>query len=244
VWGVAREVGARVQFRIDDHDHVRSRPEYDAAVIEDLAWLGFAADRGPERHTDDDAPYQRALDDLSAQGLVYGCDCTRLTFGDWADSAGHPWSGGGCPGGCRVRAVTGPVLRAAIGEGQERWSDGLAGPASGDVAIHGDLALRDRDGNWTYGLTVVVDDLQGGIDLVIRGRDLMDATPSQIRLGRLLGRPVPPAFVHHPLIVRPDGRKLSKSSGDTAVRELREAGHTAEEVIALAAAASGWDPAA
>jgi glutamyl-Q tRNA(Asp) synthetase len=242
VWGVAGAVGARVQFRIDDHDHVRSRPEYDAALIEDLAWLGFAADRGPVRHTDDDTPYQRAVDDLIAQGLVYGCDCTRLTFSAWAGSAGRPWSGGGCPGGCRDRTLAGPVLRAAIGEGKESWSDGLAGPSSGDVAIHGDLALRDRDGNWTYGLTVVVDDLHGGIDLVIRGRDLMDATPSQIRLGRLLGRPAPPTFLHHPLITRPDGRKLSKSSGDTAVRELREAGRTAAEVIEAAAAASGWDP--
>jgi glutamyl/glutaminyl-tRNA synthetase len=239
---VAGAAGARVQFRIDDHDHVRSRPEYDAALIEDLAWLGFAADRGPVRHTDDVVPYQRALDDLSAQGIVYGCDCTRLTFSAWAESASRPWSGGGCPGGCRDRGLAGPVLRAAIGEGRESWSDGLAGPSSGDVAIHGDLALRDRDGNWTYGLTVVVDDRQGGIDLVVRGRDLMDATPSQIRLGRLLGRPTPPAFLHHPLILRPDGRKLSKSSGDTAVRELRDAGRSPEEVLRAAASATGWEP--
>jgi glutamyl/glutaminyl-tRNA synthetase len=233
-------VGARVQFRIDDHDHVRSRPEFDAALIEDLAWLGFAADRGPVRHTDDDTPYRDAVDTLRAQGLVYGCDCSRTTFVAW-ETAGHPWTGGGCPGGCRGRELEGPVLRAAIGEGTEAWSDGLVGSCSGEVAIHGDLALRDRDGNWTYGLTVVVDDMVGGIDLVIRGRDLIDATPAQIRLGRLLGREQPPTFLHHPLILRPDGRKLSKSSGDTAVRELREAGRSAEEVIATAAAASGWE---
>ena len=69
----------------------------------------------------------------------------------------------------------------------------------------------------------------------------MDATPSQIRLGQILGRPVPPTFLHHPLIMRPDGRKLSKSAGDTAVRELREAGRTAAHIIQTAAAASGWD---
>jgi glutamyl-tRNA synthetase/glutamyl-Q tRNA(Asp) synthetase len=209
-------------------------------VLEDLAWLGFAADRGPVRHTDDDTPYRDALDVLTAQALVYGCDCTRTTFHAWTEAAGRPWSGGGCPGGCRDRGLDGPVLRAAIGEGVESWSDGLDGPSSGEVAINGDLALRDRDGNWTYGLTVVVDDLQGNIDLVIRGRDLMDATPSQIRLGRLLGRPTPPTFLHHPLIRRPDGRKLSKSSGDTAVRELRHAGRSAQEVIDAAASASGW----
>jgi glutamyl-Q tRNA(Asp) synthetase len=235
VWGVARAVGARVQLRIDDRDRERSRPEYDAAVLDDLAWLGFAADRGPDRHSDDDAPYRAAVERLRTLGLVYGCDCSRTTFAAWAGATGHPWLGGGCPGGCRDRALDGPVLRAAIGEGTEAWSDALAGPCSGDVAIHGDLPLRDRDGNWSYGLTVVVDDMEGDIDIVVRGRDLIHATPAQIRLGGLLGRTAPPAFLHHPLIQRADGSKLSKSAGDTGVRELRAAGRSPVEVRALAA---------
>ena len=243
VWGVAHEVGARVVFRIDDHDRVRSRPEYDAALIEDLAWLGFAADRGPTRHSDDASPYRDALERLRAQDLVYGCDCTRTTMAAWAASNGSPWTGPGCPGGCRHRDLDGPVLRVAQGGGRETWMDGAVGPCAGEVASAGDVPVRDRDGNWTYPFTVVVDDLREGIDLVVRGRDLLHATPAQIRLGRLLGRPSQPVFLHHPLILRPDGRKLSKSSGDTAVRELRDAGRTAEEVIAAAASASGWDPA-
>ena len=243
VWGVARAVGAGVVFRIDDHDRVRSRPAYDAALIEDLAWLGFAADRGPTRHSDSEAPYREAIDVLSAQGLVYGCDCTRSTFAAWAAAHGRPWSGPGCPGGCRDRGLDGPVLRVAQGGGRETWMDGAIGPCAGDVADAGDLAVRDRDGNWTYGFTVVVDDRHEDIDLVIRGRDLLHATGTQIRLGRLLGRAAPPAFLHHPLILRADGRKLSKSSGDTAVRELRDAGRSAEEVIEIAAQATGWEPA-
>jgi glutamyl-Q tRNA(Asp) synthetase len=243
VWGVARAVGAQVVFRIDDHDRVRSRPEYDAALIEDLAWLGFAADRGPTRHSDSEAPYREALDILSAQGLVYGCDCTRSTFAAWAGDHGRPWTGPGCPGACRGRSLDGPVLRVAQGGGRETWMDVALGPCAGDVVDAGDLAVRDRDGNWTYGFTVVVDDRHEDVDLVIRGRDLLHATATQIRLGRLLGRAAPPAFLHHPLILRPDGRKLSKSSGDTAVRELRDAGRSAEEVIAMAAEASGWEPA-
>lgn len=243
VWGVAREVGARVVLRIDDHDRVRSRPEYDAAVIEDLAWLGFAADRGPTRHSDSDAPYREALEVLRAQDLVYGCDCTRSTLAGWAEANGRPWTGPGCPGGCRLRGLDGPVLRVALGGGSETWMDPAIGPCAAEVAAPGDPPVRDRDGNWTYGFTVVVDDLREGIDLVIRGRDLLHATASQIRLGRLLGRPAPPTFLHHPLILRPDGRKLSKSSGDTAVRELREAGQTAEEVIAVAATATSWEAA-
>ena len=118
--------------------------------------------------------------------------------------------------------------------------DGIVGPCAGDVAPSGDLPIRDRQGNWTYGFSVVVDDLRQGIDLVIRGRDLLEATPAQIRLGRLLGRAAPPVFHHHPLIRRPDGTKLSKASGDTGVRELRAAGRSAADVIAAAAEASGW----
>jgi glutamyl-Q tRNA(Asp) synthetase len=239
---VANAICARVVLRIDDHDRVRSRPEYDAAVTEDLAWLGFAADRGPTRHSDSQAPYRDALDVLREQGLVYGCDCTRSTFAAWAAANGRPWTGPGCPGACRGRGLDGPVLRAALGGGRETWMDAAVGPGANDVAAAGDLALRDRDGNWTYGFTVVVDDLHEGITLVVRGRDLLHATATQIRLGRLLGRPAPPSFLHHPLILRPDGTKLSKSSGDTAVRELRDAGRSPDEVIRAAASATGWEP--
>ena len=237
---MAREANAGVVLRIDDHDRVRSRPEYDAAVIEDLAWLGFAADRGPTRHSDSEAPYRDALEVLREQGVVYGCDCTRSTFAAWAAANGRPWTGPGCPGACRGRGLDGPVLRAALGGGHETWMDAAVGPCVADVAPAGDVAIRDRDGNWSYGFTVVVDDQHEGITLVIRGRDLLHATGTQIRLGWLLGRTAAPAFLHHPLILRSDGRKLSKSSGDTAVRELRDAGRSAEEVVAAAAAASGW----
>ena len=120
--------------------------------------------------------------------------------------------------------------------------DTAVGPCSGDVAPAGDPPIRDRDGNWTYPFSVVVDDLRQDIDHVIRGRDLIHATPTQIRLGRLLGRERQPTFLHHPLIRRPDGRKLSKSSGDTGVREMRDAGQTREEVLETAATASGWGP--
>ena len=242
VWGVAEAIGARVVLRIDDHDHVRSRPEYDAALVEDLAWLGFAADRGPTRQADPDvAPaYEAAMERLRADGLLYGCDCTRSTFAEWATANGGPWTGPGCPGRCRERALGGPTLRAAIGAGRETWMDTAVGPCAGDVAPAGDPPIRDRDGNWTYPFSVVVDDLRQDIDHVIRGRDLIHATPTQIRLARLLGREQQPTFLHHPLIRRPDGRKLSKSSGDTGVREMRAAGRTHEEILEAAASASGW----
>lgn len=119
-----------------------------------------------------------------------------------------------------------------------RGVDGSAGRAlhrRGGAA--GDPLVRDRVGQWTYGFSVVVDDLRHGVDLVVRGRDLLDATPDQIRLARILGRTGPPIFAHHPLILRPDGSKLSKADAATSVRELRAAGRTAPELIGEAATA-------
>jgi len=243
-WGVARSVGGEVLLRIEDHDRQRSRSAFAAAIGDDLAWLGFEPDRGPVTQTDDaaTAAYAAALDALRGQGRIYGCTCTRATFATWAAEHGRAWSSIGCPGGCRDRDLDGPVLRAALGAGQETWMDVLVGPCSGDVpGAGGDLAVRDRHGNPTYGFCVVVDDLRQGIGIVVRGRDLLDATGAQIRLGRLLGREAPPAYVHHRLIRRPDGSKLSKSAGDTGVAELRAVGHDAREVIAMALAALGDD---
>jgi len=209
-------------------------------VLEDLAWLGFAADEGPVRQTDADAlaAYAAALDRLAAANLVYRCGCTRATFAAWAREHGRDWSGVGCPGACRTRALPGDEamsLRVAVGEGTEAFDDLAVGPQTTEPAATGDLVVRDRSGNWTYGFAVVVDDLRQGVDLVIRGEDLLPETARQIRLGRLLGRTEPPRFLHHPLIRKPSGAKLSKSDGDTGVRELRAAGWTPERVCTEAA---------
>ena len=122
-------------------------------------------------------------------------------------------------------------MRVALGDGREAWGT-TRGSGAGAVAAGGDPAIRDRDGQWTYGFSVVVDDLRQGIDLVVRGLDLLDATADQIRLARLLGREMPPAFAHHPLVRRPDGTKLSKADGATGVRDLRARGATASDLIA------------
>lgn len=236
---MARASGAAVLLRIEDHDRTRSRPGYDAALLEDLAWLGFEPDEGPVRQSDDDGPCRTALERLRSDGLVYGCDCSRTTFERWRQQHGRLWHGLGCPGECRGRELAGPVLRVILGGGSERWLDALAGPCTDEVAPGGDPPIRDRDGQWTYGFSVVVDDRRQGVDLVVRGRDLVPATPAQIRLGELLGREVPPTFAHHPLIRTPDGRKLSKADGATSIRELRVAGRSAEELIGEAAAAIG-----
>jgi glutamyl-Q tRNA(Asp) synthetase len=242
VWGVARLAGATVVLRIEDHDRGRSRPEFDLAIAEDLAWLGFAADDGPVRQSDADAvrAYEAALDALTSAGRTYRCACSRATFAAWARDHGGTWTGRGCPSACRSRPIPADgaiAIRVDVGDGEERFDDILLGQRSGTVAPTGDLVARDRDGNWTYSFAVVVDDLRTGVDLVIRGDDLVDETPRQIRLGTLLGRAAPPRFLHHPLVRTAAGRKLSKSAGDVAVAELRAAGASASDVRAAAARA-------
>ena len=237
VWGLAGATGGRVLLRIEDHDRVRSRPEFEIALLEDLAWLGFAPDDGPVRQSEDSSPYAAALDTLRAETLVYGCDCSRSTFERWAQARGRRWHGPGCPGDCRLRGLPGPTLRVALGAGSERWMDAIVGPCADEVGADGDMIARDRDGNWTYGFSVVVDDLRQGVDLIVRGRDLLAATPGQLRSARLLGRRSMATFAHHPLVTTPDGRKLSKADRDTSVRELRAAGRSPAELIGDAAVA-------
>jgi glutamyl/glutaminyl-tRNA synthetase len=214
----------------------------------------------PYRQSDDPAPYEAAVAVLRAQGRVYACSCARAAL--------LAWRGPGCPGGCRALGLPeedapDTALRAWLGSGAgtagagaagaaaagartagagddlDAFDDLLLGPQAGDPSADGDLALRDRHGNWSYPLCVVVDDARHGVDLVIRGRDLLDATPRQLRLGRLLGRATPPTFLHHPLLRKPSGAKLSKADHDTAVRDLLDSGATPADLLGFAAAAVG-----
>ena len=103
----------------------------------------------------------------------------------------------------------------------------------------GDLLVRDREGNWTYQFVATVDDFEQGVTLVIRGDDLLPSTGRQIQLARLLGRAGPPQFLHHRLIMKTSTQKLSKSDGDSGVRDLRAKGWTAAQVVGRAAALAG-----
>jgi len=231
VWDIARASGpdARVLLRIEDHDRARSRPEFEAALLEDLAWLGFAADGELTRQSERSALYERALDGLRARGLTYACDCSR------ADIAS-----GRYPGTCRernLRESAGAGVRVKLDSTVERFDDLRLGPKEQRPSEQcGDLLVRDRHGNWTYQFAVVVDDWLQNVNLVIRGEDLLDSTGRQIQLARLVGREQPPAFLHHELLMKTATQKLSKSDGDTGVRDLRAKGWSAEAVIAAARA--------
>jgi glutamyl-tRNA synthetase/glutamyl-Q tRNA(Asp) synthetase len=242
VWGLAGAGGGRVLLRIDDHDRVRSRQEFEAAILDDLAWLGFVPDQGQvplRRQSDNTAAYVQALATLAVTHHVYTCGCSRKDIG-----------GERYPGTCRRHrwrpgdaVPAGLGVRVQLDEQPERFIDAAVGEVVQTPSDQcGDLLLKDRDGNWTYQFAATVDDWNDGVDLVVRGLDLLSSTGRQIKLARMLGRARPPHFFHHPLILRPDGEKLSKASGDTGVRDLRAAGVDPSVVIGLAAAEVGLLP--
>ncbi|MBM4194803.1 MAG: hypothetical protein FJ202_10555 [Gemmatimonadetes bacterium] len=238
VWDARDTAAARVLLRIEDHDRTRCRPEYEAAIREDLAWLGFRPDGEVPRQSDRRARYEAVLGQLEARGLAYPCLCSRK---DIAAESGDVFNEETrYPGTCRHRGVAGdatPARRFVIEPGTERFDDLWLGVQEQDPSRQcGDFLIRDRNGNFTYQFCVVVDDMDQGVDLVVRGADVLASTGRQIRLSRALGRETPPRFAHHALIVKPGGAKLSKSDGDTGVRELRAAGAAPDDVLARARA--------
>lgn len=239
VWGVAGRRGGQVRLRIEDHDRIRSRPEFERALLEDLDWLGFVADEGREpldRQSDRLDAYETALRQLARTAHVYACSCSRKEIG------GEHYAGRCRDRGLPITTATG--VRVRLDPGIEHVDDLLLGPIDQDPSLQcGDLLLRDRDGHWTYQFAVTVDDVQQGVTTVIRGADLLASTGRQIRLAKLLGRATPAQYLHHPLIANARGEKLSKAARDTGIRELRARGVSPEDVIGRAAAAVGLVPA-
>ena len=251
VWGMARAHDGRVVLRIEDHDRSRCRLEYEQALLDDLDWLGFVPDEGTTsefragasalRQSDSAWRYAAAITALELRGLVYVCRCSRGDIARVVED--RPNEEMRYPGTCRDAALPPdefPQRRVRLGPDRERFFDLLRGPQDQVPAEQcGDLLVRDRLGQWTYQFAVTVDDLDQHMDVVIRGEDLLSSTGRQRALARLLGRRRPLHFMHHPLVRHPDGAKLSKSAGDTGVRELRAAGVRPDEVLGRAAHAAG-----
>jgi glutamyl-tRNA synthetase/glutamyl-Q tRNA(Asp) synthetase len=237
VWGLARALGGRVLLRIEDHDRGRSRPEFEAGLLDDLDWLGFQPDvfstsqfragRCEGRQSDRDEIYAAAAEVLERQGLVYACDCSRREISIGGSPHGEELR---YTGRCRERRLDvqpGVGSRLRTDRGMETFDDVRLGLQHQDPASQcGDVLLRDRTGNWTYQFAAAVDDWRQGVHLVIRGIDLLPSTGRQIRIARLLGRERMPVFLHHALIMKSPAQKLSKSDGDAGVRELRARGWT------------------
>lgn len=237
VWRTAREIDAEVRLRIEDIDHTRCRPEYDAAILNDLAWLGLRWSGPVWRQSERLNTYREVLDGLRARGLVYPCFCTRADIRAAAAETG--FEGPVYPGTCRAIHADEAGRRIAGGEaaawrlkldaamdlaGPIAWRDMDAGEQHWDGQGWGDVVLARKDIGTSYHLAVTIDDAAQGITHVIRGQDLFEATHFHVLLQRLLDLPTP-LYRHHRLLVLADGRKLSKRDGAAGLREIAGAGH-------------------
>jgi glutamyl-Q tRNA(Asp) synthetase len=238
----AREAHGRFLLRIEDIDTGRSRPEFDAAIVEDLAWLGVRWDGEVRRQSEHMDDYRAALDRLDAMDVTYPCFCSRKDIAA-AQTAPHG-PGAAYPGTCRHRSPEDRARRIAGGQpyavrldvaaslaltGPLTWHDCRAGTVAATPDLEGDPVIARRDTPTSYHLSVTVDDHLQGVTLVTRGEDLFPATHIHRLLQGLLGY-APPDYCHHPLLKNADGARLSKRDGAVGIRALREQGRTPDEV--------------
>ena len=254
-WLRARSLGGRLVMRMEDLDHPRDKPGAAAAALEDLKWLGFDWDEEYVQSARRDL-YGKALGRLrekrSSDGgaLVYPCVCSRRDVEN-VQSAPHAGEQLRYPGSCRGRFESWEEAFAAKGappcwrfrvEDCERvaFDDVFAGKVEFDVsAVLGDFPLARDEFGAGYTLAVVVDDAAMGVSEVVRGDDLLPATPAQILLQRALGLPTP-AYCHVPLVVGSDGRRLAKRHGDTRISAYRACGVRPGAIVGRLAAGCGW----
>jgi len=241
-WLWARKMGGTFVLRIEDTDQERSTPENEAIILRDMRWLGLTWDEGPDvgggsgpyRQMDRLPIYQAHVEKLIASGAAYRCFCTKeeLDAQREALKAKDPKAQFRYPGTCRDRVVApgdpaasraSVVRMRAPSEGDIVYRDLVFGEVRTPASSLQDAVLMRSDGVPLYNLGAVVDDVTMGITLVARGRDHMINTPIQIVLYEALGAPVP-QFAHLPMMLAPDGQKLSKRHGAVSVGEYRDKG--------------------
>ncbi len=243
-WLAARAAGGSIILRIEDLDSLRCRREYAELLKEDLLWLGLDWDTEACPQRDRGAAYAGVCARLEEMGLVYPCWCTR---GDLhAASAPHASDGHPIyPGTCRglsaeeiAQKKGAPSLRLLVPDEIIRFSDHIQGDYEENLATEcGDFVIRKADGTFAYQLAVVVDDIAAGVTQVLRGCDLLSSTPRQLYLYRLLGAKAP-EYAHVPLLLGPDGRRLSKRDLDLDVSILQKT-HSAQQLIGYLAWLAG-----
>lgn len=243
---LARRASGRWLLRVEDIDVTRCRAEFMQAICEDLRWLGLDADGPVLVQTSRRAAHDEALERLRAMGVTYPCFCTRADIAA-AAAAPHgasPAYPGTCrqlpPAEARARAEAQPhAIRLNAGAtlgitGPLLWEEADTGPIAADPEVAGDVVLARKDIGVGYMLAAVVDDAFQQVTDIVRGRDLLDSTPTQRLLQALLGYPAP-RYRHHRLLLAADGRRLAKRDMAETLRALREAGldgHTLAQRLA------------
>ncbi len=230
----ARKAAGRFRLRIEDLDSGRCRSEFVDGIFEDLRWLGLSWDGEALVQSERTRLYAEALDRLREQGLVYACFCTRADIAQ-SLTAPHGDAGAAYPGTCRGlpddpgrRAMTPHSWRldsakAIALAGLPTWTEADGTGFAARPADIGDAILARKDAPSSYHLACVVDDAASGVDLVVRGSDLRPSTPVQRLLHSALALPEP-TYLHHPLVLHADGRRLAKRDLAPTLAMIREAG--------------------
>lgn len=255
VLGMAWTRGAEVVLRIENHDRTRCKPEYETALLDDLERLGLVPDLGSLaefragesdfRQSNAGTYYEGALKQLQAHGLVYACDCSRKTLA--ARLLGQQTGELAYDGHCRDRGLEagpGRALRIRLPDREVRfWDRGKEEQVQHPAQQCGDLVARDRNGNWSYQFAVVVDDLRQGINLIVRGQDILASTGRQLLLAELLVGERPDwRYWHHALLVDGQGRKLSKRDFAADIHSRLNQGEIPEAILGEAAWRMGLQP--
>ena len=232
-WGSARAIGGHFIIRFEDLDRITSSGDHALRQAEDLSAIGIRSDDIPVFQSARFDLYNKAIESLTSRGLTYECYCSRKEV---AEAAAAPHGGMALYAGtCRDlteaerenrRAVRPPALRLRSGDIQCSFTDALHGEVTG---VTGDVVLRRNDGVPSYHVAVVVDDAAQGITEVVRGDDLLMATPAQVLLQQLLELPTP-TYAHVPLVLGADGERLAKRHSAITLYELEQQGMSPEEV--------------
>ena len=236
-WLYARHHGGIFLLRVEDTDRERSTDEAVQVILDGMQWLGLAADEGPYYQTQRYARYAEVAEQLLARGNAYRCYCSKAELDQMREAHLALKQKPRYDGRCRHRdpAAPTPNVPPVI-----RFANPLAGEVVVDDVVHGkvvfrneeldDLIIRRSDGNPTYNFCVVVDDWDMDVTHVIRGEDHLNNTPRQINMLKALGA-TPPSYAHLPMILGPDGAKLSKRHGAVSVLEFQKAGYLPEALL-------------
>lgn len=227
-WLSVRSRGGEMVFRMEDLDTQRTREEYAAVLRRDLQWLGLDWDRETPPQSQRSAVYDGYFEKLKAAGLLYPCYCTRSQL----HSVNAPHMADGTyvyPGTCRHLTEEqrkafdrAPAWRVTVPDKVWTVQDLVQGRYAENLSTDcGDFVVRRADGVYVYQLAVTVDDGEAGVTEVVRGRDLLSSAPRQMYLQEFLGFP-PPAYAHVPMLLAPDGRRLSKRDRDLDLGQLQQ----------------------